>query len=104
MAKILSMFALGRAIDSYGERVIVGLTMVMMGLTALAAAAFVTSFPMLLLMIMVLGAFYASVQPGGTRAILRWFPPEHRGVATGFRQASVPLGTAIAALVLPALP
>jgi sugar phosphate permease len=101
--QILSMFALGRAIDSYGERVIVGLTMIMMGLTALAAAAFVTSFPMLLLMIMVLGAFYASVQPGGTRAILRWFPPEHRGVATGFRQASVPLGTAIAALVLPAL-
>jgi sugar phosphate permease len=101
--QILSMFALGRAIDRYGERAIVGLTMMGMGATALAAAAFANSYAVLLLMILLLGAFYASVQPGGMRAILRWVPPEHRGVATGFRQASAPLGTAVAAFMLPAL-
>jgi MFS family permease len=101
--QILSMFALGRAIDRYGERAIVGLTMIGMGATALAAAAFASGYSALLLMILLLGAFYASVQPGGMRAILRWIPPEHRGVATGFRQASAPLGTAAAAFMLPAL-
>jgi sugar phosphate permease len=48
-----------------------------------------------------MGGVYAAVQPGGTRAIMRWFPPQHRGIATGFRQAAVPFGTAIAAAALP---
>ncbi|WP_348635533.1 MFS transporter [Agrobacterium tumefaciens] len=44
---------------------------------------------------------YAAVQPGGTRAIMRWFPPAKRGIARGFRQAAVPFGTMIAAALLP---
>jgi MFS family permease len=59
--------------------------------------------PTLLVFMALMGGAYASVQPGGTRAIMRWFPPRHRGLATGFRQAAVPFGTAIAAFVLPVL-
>lgn len=99
-AQILSMFALGRAIDRHGERLVVGLTMFAMGLAAWAAS-FAPTFPALLACLAVLGLLYASVQPGGTRAIMRWFPPEKRGLATGFRLAAVPFGTAAAALVLP---
>jgi MFS family permease len=101
--QILSMISLGRAIDRHGERAVVALTMTAMGAMALLAAALATTWPVLLALLLALGAFYASVQPGGTRAILRWFPPQHRGLATGFRQAAVPLGTAIAALLLPML-
>jgi MFS family permease len=101
--QILSMIVLGRAIDRHGERAVVALTMAAMGAMALLAAAFATTWPVLLVLLLALGAFYASVQPGGTRAILRWFPPQHRGLATGVRQAAVPLGTAIAALLLPML-
>jgi len=101
--QIVSMIGLGRAIDRHGERAVVALTMTAMGLVALAAGAFVSSYAALLALLLVMGGFYASVQPGGTRAILRWFPPRHRGLATGFRQAAVPLGTSIAALLLPAL-
>jgi MFS family permease len=101
--QILSMFTLGRLIDRHGERTVVAVTMTGMGLMAIAGASLATGYLSLLLSLLLLGMFYASVQPGGTRAILRWFPPEHRGLATGFRQAAVPLGTAIAAAFLPYL-
>lgn len=101
--QILSMFTLGRLIDRHGERSVVAITMVGMGLTALAGAYLSSSYSVLLGFLTLLGMFYASVQPGGTRAILRWFPPHQRGLATGFRQAAVPLGTSIAAVLLPLL-
>lgn len=102
--QILLMVHFGLAIDRYGERSVVAWTMIAMGLAALCAAGFASSsYGMLLLFLTLLGAFYASVQPGGTRAIIRWFPPDRRGMATGIRQAAVPLGTALAAATLPAL-
>ncbi|MFX5693429.1 hypothetical protein ABTE17_22375, partial [Acinetobacter baumannii] len=70
--QIVSMIGLGRAIDRHGERAVVALTMTAMGLVALAAGAFVSSYAALLALLLVMGGFYASVQPGGTRAILRW--------------------------------
>ncbi len=101
-AQIATMFALGHAIDRHGERIVVGLAMIGMGL-AMAAAALSDGLPALLICMALMGGTYAAVQPGGTRAIMRWFPPQHRGLATGFRQAAVPLGTTIAAILLPVL-
>ncbi|MDR6590281.1 MFS transporter [Agrobacterium tumefaciens] len=99
--QIVTMFTLGRAIDIHGERRIVGIAMLGMALAMACAAAFANSLPTLLLCIAFLGGTYAAVQPGGTRAIMRWFPPAKRGIATGFRQAAVPFGTMIAAALLP---
>lgn len=87
--QILSMLLLGMAIDRYGERSVVALTMIAMGLSAFGAAKFGTSYSSLLLFLTMLGAWYAAVQPGGTRAIIRWFPPQMRGFATGVRQAGL---------------
>ncbi len=104
VGQILVMVRLGLAIDRYGERRVVALTMVAMGLAAFGAAAFASnSYLVLLLFLAALGACNASVQPGGARVILRWFPPQLRGMATGVRQAGLPLGTALAALTLPVL-
>ena len=89
--QVLSMLRLGSAIDRYGERKVVALTMIAMGLTAFGAARFSRSYLVLLIFLAMLGAWYASVQPGGTRAIIRWFPPQLRGMATGVRQAGLPL-------------
>jgi MFS family permease len=100
--QILSMLFLGRAIDRHGERGVVGSTMVAMSLAAFGAA-FASNYFVLLLFLTLLGAFYASVQPGGTRAIIRWFPGNQRGMATGLRQAALPLGAALAAVTLPRL-
>ena len=99
--QIVTMFTLGRAIDIHGERRIVGIAMLGMALAMACTASFANSLPALLLCIAFLGGTYAAVQPGGTRAIMRWFPPAKRGIATGFRQAAVPFGTMIAAALLP---
>lgn len=99
--QIATMFTLGRAIDIHGERRIVGIAMLGMAIAMACAATFANSLPALLVCIAFLGGTYAAVQPGGTRAIMRWFPPAKRGIATGFRQAAVPFGTMIAAALLP---
>ena len=99
--QIATMFMLGRAIDSHGERRIVGIAMLGMAIAMACAATFADSLLALLLCMAFLGGTYAAVQPGGTRAIMRWFPPAKRGIATGFRQAAVPFGTMIAAALLP---
>ncbi len=101
--QILSMLLLGRAIDRYGERGVVGSTVVVMGLAAFGAATLASNYLLLLLFLTLLGACYASVQPGGTRAIIRWFPSHQRGMAIGIRQAALPLGTGLAAATLPIL-
>ena len=100
---IVSMLFLGWAIDRFGERKVVSSTMIGMGLTAFCTARLAPDYPMLLLFVALMGAFYASVQPGGMRAIVQWFPPRQRGMATGVRQGGLPLGGALAALILPAL-
>lgn len=99
--QVVTMLMLGWLIDRFGERYVVAFTMVLMGLAAFAGSALSTSFAVLLMFFALIGTSYASVQPGGTRAILRWFPPQERGMATGIRQAGLPLGTALAAMALP---
>jgi MFS family permease len=101
--QVVTMLMLGWLIDRFGERYVVASTMVLMGIAALAGSALSASFGMLLIFVALIGTSYASVQPGGTRAILRWFPPRERGMATGIRQAGLPLGTAIAAMALPVI-
>lgn len=100
---IASMLLLGRAIDRYGERWVVALTMIAMGLTSLAAAALHPSYPVLLLFLLATGAFYGSILPGGQRAIARWFEPGLQSMATGIRQAGLPLGGSLAGIILPPL-
>ncbi len=48
-----------------------------------------------------LGLVVASATPAGSQAVAQSFPPERRGLVIGLRQMSVPLGGALAAMVLP---
>lgn len=98
--QLLSMLLMGWLIDLYGERSVVSVSMLAMGAMALLAATS-RHYPLLLACLILLGACYAAVQPGGTRAMVRWFSPAQRGMATGIRQAGLPLGTALAAMALP---
>ena len=100
---ILSMLFMGNAVDRYGERIVVAVTMVAMGAATIVAAAIDPGYGVLLLILTLVGALYGAVQPGGTRAIVRWFPDKLRGLAMGLRQASLSLGGALAAATLPLL-
>lgn len=100
--QVMSMMLMGWLIDKYGERGVVGITMLAMGVAAIIAS-FAPNYTVLLACLVLLGASYASVQPGGTKAVLNWFAPAQRGMATGIRQAGLPLGAAVAAITLPIL-
>jgi sugar phosphate permease len=90
----------GFAADRFGERRT--LTVGLSGCAAcLVGAAFAPSFTTLVAWLTLAGAAGGAVQSGSGRAVLGWFGPEERGLALGVRQTAVPVGGAIAALVLP---
>ena len=92
----------GFAVDRWGERWTLagGLTVCA---ACLAGAAYASSFLWLVVLLGLAGIAGGSVQSGSGRAVMRWFAAEERGFALGVRQTAVPVGGAVAALVLPAL-
>lgn len=97
-----AMIPWGFAVDRFGERWT--LTIGLGGCSAcLAGAAFAPSFSWLLVLLGLGGVTGASVQSGSGRAVMRWFAADERGLALGIRQTAVPVGGAVAALVLPHL-
>jgi sugar phosphate permease len=98
----LALLPWGFAVDRFGERwTLAG------GLGGCAAclvgAAFAPSFGALVVLLGLAGAAGASVQSGSGRAVMGWFGAGERGLALGVRQTAVPIGGAVAALVLPQL-
>ena len=68
---------------------------------AVAAAAASNGVVTLSLALFAAGGLGACVQAASGRAVMGWFHHSQRGLALGIRQTGVPLGGAIAALVLP---
>ena len=92
----------GFAVDRFGERwTLAG------GLGGcagfLVAAAYAPSFGWLVVYLGLAGIAGGSVQSGSGRAVMRWFAARERGLALGVRQTAVPVGGAVAAIVLPQL-
>ena len=63
----------------------------------------VNGFNGLLFVLLLMGMFYSVSQPGGSKVILKWFPKENRGLAMGIRQAGIPIGGALAGVLIPFL-
>lgn len=97
-----SYLPVGKAIDIYGERAVVGLGAVVSALVVMSMLL-IHSLPLLFVMAFLLGLGLATGTPGGTKAIKSWFPREHWGLGIGIRQMGVPIGGTIAALILPPL-
>ncbi|WP_141579990.1 MFS transporter [Actinomadura sp. WMMA1423] len=102
-AQLLPMAGLvvaGRLLDRHDERWVVGLGACLVG-AALCAGSAVPGYASLLLVLLVVGAGYSTVQPGGSKSVASWFDASQRGFAMGVRQAGLPLGGALASAVLP---
>lgn len=97
---IAGLLVAGLLLDRFDERLIVGLgaTIVAVSLFAAGRAA---DYSALLSWLVVASIGYCTVQPGGGKVVAAWFPSDTRGLAMGIRQAGLPLGAALAALVLP---
>jgi MFS family permease len=102
LGMVLALVAWGAAADRYGERWVIagGLT-----LTAAfaAAAAAVSGYVGLGVLLVLGGAAAASTSAASGRVVIGWFPRSRRGLAMGIRQVSQPLGVAVAAVTVPTL-
>jgi nitrate/nitrite transporter NarK len=98
---IAGLLIAGLLLDRFSERLIVGL-----GATMVAASLFVAAraqtYSEILSWLVVASIGYCTVQPGGGKVVAAWFSPDTRGLAMGVRQAGLPLGAALGALILPA--
>ena len=102
IGSMLTMLAWGILSDRLGERVV---TWTGLGgaAAALVGAAFAGSAPVLALLLAAAGASGASVNAATGRAVMGWFGAHERGLALGVRQTAVPIGGALAAVILPPL-
>lgn len=97
---IFSMIIFGDLMDRYGERWVVGLGSILLGLNTFIAYS-IDSYIVLLINLVFVGIWYGTAQPGGSSAIVKWFPGKQRGLAMGIRQTGIPIGGAAAAASLP---
>ncbi|MBA4493795.1 MFS transporter [Paenactinomyces guangxiensis] len=97
---LLSMLFIGRALDRYGERWIIGIGSILLGIT-MGLASFLSSYGALLFLLFLVGIHYGTAQPGGSKVVVKWFDLTQRGLAMGIRQAGIPIGGAMAGWFIP---
>ncbi|QPA30029.1 MFS transporter [Thermaerobacillus caldiproteolyticus] len=97
---ILSMMFLGKMIDRSGERWILGICAVLLGMT-MGGSLVAKNFDILFLLLIIVGVWYGASQPGGSKLITHWFTAQERGIAMGIRQVGIPFGGALGSAIIP---
>ena len=92
----------GRLLDQYNEKLLISISSFLLG-GSLLLTNIVSGFNGLLFVLLLVGMFYSVSQPGGSKVILKWFSKENRGLAMGIRQAGIPIGGALAGVLIPFL-
>ncbi|GAA1017490.1 MFS transporter [Acrocarpospora pleiomorpha] len=102
LVPLVGLLVAGELLDRYNERWIIGIGACVIAVS-LGAGSMAPGYASLLLVLLIVGAGYSTVQPGGSKSVASWFDASQRGLAMGIRQAGLPLGGVLAAAVLPAL-
>ncbi|MFE0130069.1 MFS transporter [Streptomyces sp. NPDC059037] len=100
LVPLVGLLVAGELLDRIGERWVVGAGACVVGVGLLLGSA-VPGYVPLLCVLIVVGAGYSTIQPGGSKSVAAWFDASQRGMAMGIRQAGLPLGAAVASAVLP---
>ncbi|EJR17933.1 MFS transporter [Bacillus paranthracis] len=99
---LFCMLFVGRLLDQYNEKILISISSFLLG-SLLLLTNIVNGFNGLLFVLLLTGMFYSVSQPGGSKVILKWFRKENRGLAMGIRQAGIPIGGALAGVLIPFL-
>jgi sugar phosphate permease len=102
LGTLLTLLPWGLLTDRVGERLVLGAGLSACGVL-LAVAGRTTEFATLFVLLFLAGAFGASVNAASGRAVMGWFDASERGFALGIRQAAVPIGGLVGAVLLPQL-
>ncbi|MGY0057593.1 MFS transporter [Streptomyces sp. LZ34] len=100
LVPLVGLLVAGELLDCYSERWVVGIGAGVVA-AALCVGSLASGYAALLIVLLVVGAGYSTVQPGGSKSVASWFDASQRGVAMGIRQAGLPLGAALASALLP---
>ena len=92
----------GLVADRFGERWTLAGGLAVGGVCLTAVALTDELLPLVGLLVLA-GAFAASVNAASGRAVMAWFGAHERGLALGIRQTAIPVGGALAAVALPAI-
>ena len=98
----ITLLPWGLVADRFGERWTLAGGLAVGGV-CLTAVALTEELAPLMSLLVLAGAFAASVNAASGRAVMAWFGAHERGLALGIRQTAIPLGGALAALALPAI-
>ncbi|MCD7445508.1 MFS transporter [Streptomyces lincolnensis] len=100
LVPLAGLLVAGELLDRYSERWVVGIGACVVAV-ALCAGSLAPGYTALLVALLVVGAGYSTIQPGGSKSVASWFDVSQRGFAMGIRQAGLPLGAALASAALP---
>ena len=98
----LSLFPVGALIDAHGERSVMLIGLLGLGLTSFAIS-FVVSYLLLLTVVFCLGVLYSTAIPSTNRAIVHAVPETRTNLAMGIKQVGVTGGSAISATIITSL-
>lgn len=101
---VLSTIAWGFALDRFGERriLLLSLTLTIAATgSACLADALNASKVVLGVTLLIAGVTSAATNGAGGRIVVGWFAPDRRGTAMGIRQMAQPLGIGVCALTMP---
>ena len=102
----VTLLAWGAALDRFGERriLILSLLVTLLGTTAAAVAVGTGAGHMALGAALLVGGLGSGAANGASgRIVVGFFPANQRGTAMGIRQMAQPLGIAVLALTMPAI-
>lgn len=97
---LFCMLFVGQLLDQYNEKLLISISSFLLG-SSFLLTNIVKGFNGLLFVLLFVGMFYSVSQPGGSKVILKWFPKENRGLAMGIRQVGIPIGGALAGVLIP---
>lgn len=97
---MVALLPAGWAVDTLGERRVLVAGGLATGVVTMVAA-FAPNFYALLPLLIVIGLFGATPTPAGSTAIISAFALRDRAFIMSIRQTGIPLGGALAALILP---
>ncbi len=98
----ITLLPWGLVADRFGERWTLAGGLAVGGV-CLTAVALTEELASLMSLLVLAGAFGASVNAASGRAVMAWFGAHERGLALGIRQTAIPVGGALAAVALPAI-
>ncbi len=96
----LCLLPIGRVIDAYGERLVLVVGLLGLGVGSVGVTV-APSYVALLVAVFVLGAFYATAMPGTNIAVFNAIPHERLNTAMGIKQVGVTAGSGISAIAIP---